>query len=423
MKKQYLFIAYLFSISLFSQQGETSSNVGQLIITPEIMAGVTADSNSNFPEHSFQKQLMVNFGWEQDYNPNEWAQRLKGPRTGIGVGLADFGNLDSLGIALTVMPFFEFNAFRRENLKVQVGMGASYFNKQYDPVTNPDNKAITTDITWSFRLFMNYQLLRSKKVDWLIGAGYFHHSNGHTRLPNQGYNSFLFSLSADIKNNSKDLIGKNIIDQPKFENSVYDYVSFRTGFGINVLSKVHSDKKEVYTLAGEYGKVLNNTFKVGVGFYYRFYQTYYDYIVDDESLVQDGREFDYFKEDPWRYATNLGLAINGEFLLNHIGIEVTLGFNIHKPAYAIDWRINQGWSVVPRVIPADADYIVLGEFDTKYKVKHIVSARLGLKYYLIGTHKAPRNNFYLGAHINTNLGQADFTELNLGYVHNFNFKN
>ena len=286
MKKQYLFIAYLFSISLFSQQGETSSNVGQLIITPEIMAGVTADSNSNFPEHSFQKQLMVNFGWEQDYNPNEWAQRLKGPRTGIGVGLADFGNLDSLGIALTVMPFFEFNAFRRENLKVQVGMGASYFNKQYDPVTNPDNKAITTDITWSFRLFMNYQLLRSKKVDWLIGAGYFHHSNGHTRLLNHGYNSFLLSVSADIKTTKQD-ISETEIPSTLFKRNTYDYLMIRSGYGINVLGQADpfNDKKGVYTISGEYGKVINKTFKLGVGFYYRFYQHYYDYITNNESLT------------------------------------------------------------------------------------------------------------------------------------------
>lgn len=316
------------------------------------------------------------------------------------------------------MPTIEFNAFNKDRLKVLVGSGASYFNKKYHPITNPNNQAVSTDVTWSFRLFMYYKLLQTNTIDWRIGTGYYHHSNGHTRLPNQGYNSFLVSVSADIKN--KNQVSDFPLKKHSFEKSSYDYVSFRYGLGINVLSKVHTDKKEVYTIAGDYGKVFNNTFKIGVGFYYRFYQMYYDYITDNESLVQDDREFDYFREDPWRYATNFGLAINGEFLLNHIGIDVGIGFNIHKPAYAIDWRINQGWSIVPREIPADNNVIVLGEFNTKYKVKHIVSARMGLKYYLIGTHKSPKNNIFIGAHINTNLGQADFTEVNLGYVYNFN---
>ena len=48
---------------------------------------------------------------------------------------------------------------------------------------------------------------------------------------------------------------------------------------------------------------------------------------------------------------------------------------------------------------------------------------MGLKYYLIGTTKVPKNNLYLGFHINANLGQADFTELSLGYVYSFNFMN
>lgn len=405
---------------MLSQQSETDSNSGKFVITPEIMVGVTADSNSNFPEHDLQKQLMVNFGWEHDNNLNEWAQRLKGPRTGIGIGFEDFGNLDSLGIGITLMPFFEFNTFRRKNLKVQVGMGATYFNKQYDPISNPNNQAVTTDLTWAFRLFMHYQVLSSEKIDWRLGGGFFHHSNGHTRLLNQGYNSFLVSLSADIKNSKRD---SNTTPSFAgfFKKSSYSYVMFRSGYGINVLGQASpfNDKKDVYTLSGEYGKVINNTFKLGVGLYYRFYQHYYDYIADNESLVQDGREYESLKSNPSWNASNLGISLNGEILLNHIGLDLQIGFNIHKPSYEIEWKMNQGWMNTPREIPENW---MLGELDSKYKLKRLISGRLGLKYYLIGTKKSPKNNLYLGVYLNSNLGQADFSEIGLGYVHNFNFK-
>ena len=38
-----------------------------------------------------------------------------------------------------------------------------------------------------------------------------------------------------------------------------------------------------------------------------------------------------------------------------------------------------------------------------------------MKAYLLNTDTAPRHNLFLGTFINANLGQADFTELTLGY--------
>jgi hypothetical protein len=179
-----------------------------------------------------------------------------------------------------------------------------------------------------------------------------------------------------------------------------------------------NDKKAVYSLTAEYGQVYNNTFKWSAGVFYRFYQHYYDYIADNESLVQDGREFDEFKTAPGWNASNISIFGSGEVLLNHVGIEVAIGINLHKPAYKIDWRINQGWDNTPRDIP---DFWQLGEFDTKYRLKQTIATRMGLKYYLWSTATPRSGNLFIGAHINANLGQADYTELSLGYVYNFNF--
>jgi hypothetical protein len=180
-----------------------------------------------------------------------------------------------------------------------------------------------------------------------------------------------------------------------------------------------NDKKNVYTLSGVYGRVWNNRYKLGLGINYRFYQHYYDYIKGNESLVNDGREFSHFKENPGWNASNIALTINGEYLLNHIGIDLQIGINLHKPAYKIDWRINQGWDNTPREI---SETWMLGEYNTKYKLKQLISTRLGLKYYLIGTINKPKHNVYAGCYINANLGQADFAELSLGYVYAFDFK-
>ncbi|MGO3184478.1 MAG: acyloxyacyl hydrolase [Aequorivita sp.] len=417
--KSKLSIFLLFLPLLSFGQAVTDWKKSAFTFTPELLFGKTMESNEGFPDSGLQKQLILNFGRRHSNNPQQWAQQLKGPKTGFSVGVTDFGNLENLGVALTVSPFIEFRAFGSDRFKILTSMGASYFTKKYNIEKNPQNIAVTTDITWAFRTYFYYQLFSTQNIGWRAGFGYSHHSNGHTRLLNQGYNSFLVSLSADIKNPLKHIERTTAAIIPKYKRTVYDYFALRSGLGQNVFALAFNDKQNVYTIAGEYGRVYNNTFKIGIGLYYRFYQHYYNYINENESLVQPGREFNYFQGNPWYYATNLGVSIHGEIFLNHIGIDLQVGYNLHKPAYQMDYRINEGWQDTPREISKGW---VLGTLDSKFKKKYRISSRLGLKYYLIGMEKAPKNNLYLGAHLNANLGQADFTELSLGFVHSFNFR-
>lgn len=406
-----LAVFFVCNLALAQQENSWKQNSGMLM--PELLFGQTFESNDGFPDTGLQYQAIFGFARDHSNNPQEWAYRLKRPITGISLGVTNFGNLDSLGVAFTVLPFIEFKIFKSKRISALVGMGASYFTQEFDPITNPNNQAVTTDFTWAYRAHFYYNFLSTDRMDWRFGIGYAHHSNGHTRLLNQGFNSALASVSAIIHKPKRDSKPKEL-STIKYERSIYRYLSLRYGQGQNVLALSFNDKKSVYSLAGEYGWVYNNTFRFGIGFTYRMYQHYYDYIKDNESLVQDGREFDFFKEDPWRYATNFAITLNGEFLLNHVGLDLQIGYNFHKPAYQIDWRINEGWDNTPREIPVDWQ---LGEFNSKFELKKQIATRMGIKYYLVGTAKAPTHNIFAGAHITANLGQADFTELSLGYVY------
>lgn len=199
MKKR-LTIFFLFVSILSLAQTQNTWKKNALVLTPEILLGITTESNDGFPETKLQKQAIFAIGRSQKNNRQQWAQRLKGPKTGLAFSYRDFGNLDSLGVAFTVLPFIEFKAFGSNRFKVLAGTGVSYFTKKFHAKTNPQNKAVTTDLTWAFRLYLYYQFLSTENIDWRLGLGYSHHSNGHTKLLNQGYNSFLLSLSADIKN-------------------------------------------------------------------------------------------------------------------------------------------------------------------------------------------------------------------------------
>ncbi|MCA0154380.1 acyloxyacyl hydrolase [Winogradskyella vincentii] len=404
-----------YALSLTGQSKDTLEKESSFYVL-ELMLGKTLEANTDFPKTNLQKNIFFSLG-NYNFKPNkEWAARLNYPKTGISIGYTDFGNSEKVGQAISLLPFIEFSLLKKRipNLNVHVGFGASYTNTQYDEVNNPFNRAITTDINWSFRSFLYRDLVNKNNIAYRFGLGYLHHSNGHTRLPNQGLNSLVASISAKI--DSKEI---QINDDVKhnFKSKSQNYFSWRLGIGQNVLSEEFNTKKEVYSIAMNAGKIINNTFKFGGGFYYRFYEHYYDYINNNGTLLEE--QLPHFKDNPFGYATNFGLFATSELLLGHVGFEFDLGLNIHKPFYKIDWQLNQGYSYQTG---NGETIVVLGELDWYYEIKRTISSRMGLKYYLWSTNKSPKHNIFIGAHINANLGQADFTEMSIGYTYRYNFK-
>ena len=189
MKVAPLFVCLLLSAGIRAQTASESTDFTRFF-TAEFLAGITAEANEGFPDRGLQKNVFVHFGTYTDAVPQEWAYRLNHPKVGMSLGVSEFGNYEALGLAITAMPIAEFSLFSstKRRFSLLTGMGVSYFTEQFDPLSNPDNQAVTTDLTWAFRVFLKYRFLQSKRIDWHLGAGFFHHSNGHTRLPNQGLN-------------------------------------------------------------------------------------------------------------------------------------------------------------------------------------------------------------------------------------------
>ena len=136
--------------------------------------------------------------------------------------------------------------------------------------------------------------------------------------------------------------------------------------------------------------MFKQIFKVKVGFTYRFYNHYYSYIIENEPVN--------YIDHPIMNSSNIFIYGGFEFLIGHVGIDAELGINLYKPFYK------------------EHSSRFENESDLSYALKSTFASRLGLKFYAISTAKNPRNNVFIGAHINANLGQADFSEISFGYV-------
>ena len=418
-------LAGLFQLSslMVWAQGGSLGPVGPMnsssVLRLELLYGQSAEANDFFPERSAQYSFIAALGYKPSPDQNYWARTLKGTETGILAMYTELGNPEALGQSYTLMPYLRFPAFGQltHNLSAQFGLGATYFNTIYDPETNFYNQAVTTPVTWAFRGSLHHQITQLKNWQISLGAVYNHQSNGHTKLPNQGLNSFLFSLSGDHSSSDGHRSIEKMapaLDSIDFESQAY--VSGRFGYGLSIFALAFNDVRPVRTFELTYGQIHQNTFKWGLGIQYRFYQHYYDYIQGNESLVQDGAEFADFRTSARRYAANIGVHIDGELLLDHFGISAQLGLNLWKPAYNIDWRINEGWDYPPRELPPNWE---LGTYNTKFSLKKHLSTRLGLRYYLLGQKRRPKHDFYMGVHLNANFGQADFSELSIGYIYSW----
>ncbi len=452
-----LSLVFIFMILCIGNVIVTQAQVKQNFkLSTEVLYGISAEANDFFPERDPQYSLVLGIGKTIELPGKLTAQN---PIIGLLGMYTDLGNAELLGHSYALIPYISFPIFGKhiKGSRLEFGLGGAYFDTRFDPETNFFNQAVTTDITWAFRGSVHQKLWQNAYGLMDLGLVYNHQSNGHTKLPNQGLNSFLISLrqnwdinitdrllhddNADESRawpqseratpysvNSAGPLTQKDVQEDLNESDQYktqEYLEARFGYGQNVLALAFNDLRPVRTVSITWGKTHKGYLRWGVGAFYRFYQHYHDYIVGNESLVRPGQEFEAFRDNPWRYASNYGVHLNGEVLLGHFGVSTQLGFNFYKPAYAIDWRINEGWDYPPRELPPNW---VLGEYNTKYQLKKYISSRLGIRYYLWDTRsdsakqKYHTVNPFVGAHLNANLGQADFTELSFGVIVRLNSK-
>ncbi|RMB57667.1 deacylase [Dokdonia sinensis] len=395
--KRFIFLLFLLGTGTIIAQSD-----GSYYLLPELLVGKTSPANKLFPETGLHTSLFFSIGNTNEDKPHEWVRRLNKPSTGISIGFSDFGNRGNIGNAFTVMPFAEFDILpSRTRLKLNMGLGISRFSNTFDLRSNRFNRGISTQYNWSFRSYIIYDLLKNHPNKLRLGIGYFHQSNGHTKLPNQGLNTFTLSVSSKIFPYSKpeEEIQNAPLAPEKFKQY---YFSIRTGIGQNILTyddflltdiEDYNEPKEVYTIAIGGGVVINKFLKLGAGLNYRFYEHYYDYIQRNETEP--------YINSPFKNATNFSIFLGGELLLSHVGLEFQMGVNVYKPFYEEEWLLNEE------------------ELNWYYELKKHTPVRMGVKLYALNTSKQPKHNVYLGATINANLGQADFSELSIGYVRRF----
>lgn len=363
---------------------------------PEYTIGkVIPNYPDTFPSTTVQQGFTINIGSTR-LDTSSWAKYYNFPETGIMIHYANFGNNDVFGQQIGINPYISFNVFNQSkgDYKLKFGLGLAYFSTKFDSTTNYTNNMIGSDLNWDFKLFLYRNLIAKEDFNLRIGFGFSHESNGHTRMPNMGINSALFSLSGQFYKKKNNLIETPDRIKGNYHSPKKFFIQVREGYGWQEQSKSEGPQTgrilPVYATSFGGGYIYDQHIKFRAGITYKFYEHYRTHVTEND--------IDNLSDNPTLAASNLVVYLGNEFLMGHVGMDMELGINVYKPFYNEYHPANKIATVFMRLI----------------------ATRLGLNLYLFNTHQLPKHNVFLGANINANLGKADFTEFSIGYTYTLN---
>lgn len=319
-----------------------------------------------------------------------WQRYYHYPEVTVQGWYADLGNEKVLGKVIGITTGFRYSQHlnKRLTLAEQALFGVAYFNHPYYEKSNPENILIGSHITPlpNFRVSLEYHINPSFSV--LLNAGILHASNGHYQLPNLGVNLPVYGLSIKYKPVASALI-KDVQESPPTNKKIH--FATRLSLGLNEQGEstgpVNGPKYPIYLASFFIHKNYSHVARWQVGLEGYYNTGVYDFITSQ----------DYYQTKQHEKSFAGLLMVGNEFLFGHVSLVTQGGLYLYNPFYRDRYK---------QIYP---------EGDTKALLKTWFIARLGFQYYLRDAVLHARNNFFVGWYVKTNFGQADFTELSLGY--------
>ena len=138
--------------------------------------------------------------YQNTFGKNEWEPNYNYPYIGITFYHANFGfNFENdpnvgnaLGSAYAVYPFINYplNPNEHSQLTFKLGVGLGYLTKCFDNFDNYYNFAIGSHLNAATNLSFEYRQRITSQLMSVASFGLTHFSNGSTKLPNYGLNTF-----------------------------------------------------------------------------------------------------------------------------------------------------------------------------------------------------------------------------------------
>lgn len=138
--------------------------------------------------------------YQNTYGKNEWEAVYNYPYIGVTLYHANFGiNFEhnaevgeALGSVFALYPFINYPLNPDENSQItfKLGVGLGFLTKPFDNLNNYHNFSIGSHLNAAVNLSFEYRQRITPRLMSVASFGLTHFSNGSTKLPNYGLNTF-----------------------------------------------------------------------------------------------------------------------------------------------------------------------------------------------------------------------------------------
>jgi hypothetical protein len=339
---------------------------------------------NNFPERDMHSAVAITLShWKPSLENNVFGR----PESGLCLTLHRFGNDSILGYGMGVQyeMAFEQRLSNRLFLTQRIRPGLIYNTKPFDYIDNTKNIVTGANLAALVGVSIGLKYALSDRMSAKLDFSLWHSSNAHTRLPNVGMNSPLAAVSLQYKFYQN----PDTITLPKCHRwkPNWSFIGFAS-YGVNQ--------------AGGTTRPVNGPSMTkwlgSAGVSYRFrtihrlsltVEAYHDntYKLWNETM-------EWTESGDFAQASAIMLLAGHEFIYRRWGMLINAGVNLYNPS-------------LHRIVTQ------VESESTINTVKRYVPGRIGVRYYFL--QRGDRYDAFAQAAVKSNLGQADFFELGLGF--------
>jgi hypothetical protein len=198
-----------------------------------------------------------------------WHKSYNYPQLGVGYHYSGLANPDVYGHLNAVYGYVDryyLNRKHRFNFGNKLSLGGAYINKKFDLETNGTNLAIGSRLN----AYVNYSFETTFRVapliDFKLGGGITHVSNGSFKQPNKGLN-FLTAFSGFSYSFNKNMSIEPLALQ---EDSSKHQFLIMASLGYKQISRKYENSYMVEGISGEYAHLItgNSWGGAAITFYY-----------------------------------------------------------------------------------------------------------------------------------------------------------
>lgn len=260
-----------------------------------------------------------------------WEQLYDYPNWGIGINITDFHDQKELGTPVAIYGFINapLRRWNRLTFNSELGFGAAFHWKSFNPITNQYNVAIGANESFFIDAGLNFRYESSTKVDLIAGFSLTHFSNGALKTPNRGINTIAPQIS--LKYNFYDRPVFHTREVPEYTKENEWLISTFVGMKNVVFDSVNVDIIEkyegvfftVFGISTTYNRQISYKSKIGIGT-----TASYDGSVNAQVAIDDN-ELDPV-DGPLKDKIQLSIYPSYELVLNKMSLVFLPSFYIYR---------------------------------------------------------------------------------------------